>query len=117
MRGKYDYLKAKDLTFFNPFDAGPVENCIRFWSTERPDWYGIYSTRTDLDPETSLSIYSVSRLLRRWDAIKIQLAEIRKNRDRQREEWLLQKYGSKTNKSANDKSSCVSCEMAACSKA
>lgn len=117
VRGKYDYLKAKDLTFFNPFDAGPVENCIRFWSTERPDWYGIYSTRTDFDPETSLSIYSVSRLLRRWDAIKIQLAEIRKNRDRQREEWLLQKYGSKTNKSANDKSSCVSCEMAACSKA
>ena len=119
VRGKYDYLKAKDMTFFNPFDAGPVENCIQFWSTERPDWYGIYSARTDLNPENSLSAYSVSRLLRRWDSIKIQLAQIRKNRDKQREEWLLQRYGSKANTKESDQSrqSCTSCEMAACSKA
>ena len=93
VRHRYDYLKAEDLSFFNPFDLGPMENCINFWSRKRPDWYSIYRDRTDLDPTTSVPRWSVTRLIRHWDSVKQQLHEIRLRKQKQREEFLLKRYG------------------------
>lgn len=103
-RERYDHLKAQDLTFFNPFDLGPVDNCINYWKFDRPEWYSIYMARTDLDPETSVSKYGITALLRRWDSLKKALKEARIRRMKEREETLLRRYGS-----SNPRPSCPSC--------
>lgn len=93
VREKYGYLKDKNLLFFNPFDLGPLDNCIKYWSSDRPDWYSIYSERTDLNPEIATPRASFSNVLRLWDKSKKALQESRAKKAREREERLLEAYG------------------------
>lgn len=109
VRGKYDYLKDEQLLFYNPFDAGPLDNCVKYWSTERPDWYAIYSERIDLDPEIATPRASFSNVLRIWDKSKRALDESRERKAREREERLLAAYGSSTQHGGGDHHSCPHC--------
>ena len=111
VRAKYDYLKDKDLIFYNPFDLGPVENCMTYWSTARPSWYEIYSERTDLDPEKALPRMSFSNVLRLWDKSKKALNESRAKRAKEREERILRMFGGVTRDSngAQTSHSCPHC--------
>jgi hypothetical protein len=93
VRAKYDYLKDKQLLFYNPFDLGPLDNCLKYWSYSRPDWYSMYSERTDLDPDTATPRASFSNVLRVWDKSKKALDAARERKDREREERLLAAYG------------------------
>ena len=93
VRAKYDYLKDKQLLFYNPFDAGPMDNCLKYWAQDRPDWYTIYSERTDLDPDTATPWMSFSNVLRVWDKSKKALEASRERKAREREERLLAAYG------------------------
>lgn len=42
---RFGYLSdSRDDTFVNPFDLGPVANCLQFWRAPRsPDWGSFYS--------------------------------------------------------------------------
>lgn len=93
MRRRYDYLKAEDGSFFNPFDQAPLGNCIQFWAAERPDWYQMYTERKDLIPDIHAPAWSVTRMLRKLDETKVALQESREKRRREKEEWMLAHYG------------------------
>lgn len=96
VRKKYDYLKNKELIFYNPFDVGPIQNCLTYWSTLRPDWYSMYSERTDLNPEEALPYFAFSRILRAWDKSRVALEKVRIRKQKQREELLLRQFGGVT---------------------
>jgi len=93
LRRRFDYLKAADGSFYNPFDRGPAANCAQFFAAKRPDWYAVYSERKDLDPEVSVSKWSVSWMLRRVDVARRALVEARQRRQAEKEEWILRNYG------------------------
>lgn len=93
VRSKYDYLKSKDLLFYNPFDAGVVQNCIWYWSTERPAWYDVYESRYELDGDVEMR-WKVSGVLRAWDKTKQRLKEKRERQQAERERRLLERFGS-----------------------
>ena len=83
-RRRYEHFKAPDGTFLNPFDQGPLTNCIVFWQEERPDWYEVYS-KTREGGFKSVD-WGVSKALKQADAWGVE-------KQRDREEWLLSRYG------------------------
>ncbi len=92
VRSKYDYLKGDDLLFYNPFDLGIVQNCIWYWSKERPTWYDVYDRRYELDADTEMR-WKVSGVLRIWDKTKLRLREKRERQREERERLLLERFG------------------------
>lgn len=54
---RFGYLAdSRDESFLNPFDAGPVANCLQFWQAAQPaDWSGTYS---DIMQVPSLTVAS-----------------------------------------------------------
>jgi len=92
VRSKYDYLKSKDMLFFNPFDLGALQNCVTYWSAQRPAWYDVYEARYELDGDVE-SRWKLSGMLRMWDKTKIRLREKREQQRVAREQRLLDLYG------------------------
>lgn len=89
-RDRYGYLKAKDGSYWNPFDVGVFRNCLEFWTgTEPTDWYDMYTRRKDLDPTVESKPWTGTGLLRQMDAIRLALVEIRRRQQREREDRLL----------------------------
>ena len=92
VRSKYDYLKGADMLFYNPFDLGIVQNCIWYWSEERPTWYDVYDSRHELDPDAEMR-WKVTGVLRSWDRTKLRLREKRERQREERERLLLERFG------------------------
>ncbi len=99
VRSKYDYLKSADMLFYNPFDLGVVQNCIWYWSEERPTWYDVYDSRHELDADAEMR-WKVSGVLRIWDKTKLRLREKRERQREERERLLLERFGGARTKSA-----------------
>lgn len=90
-RKKYDHFKAPDGTFLNPFDQGLAPNCLVFWQEERPDWYEVYA-KTREGGYVGVD-WGVSKALKQADALRAALHERREKKKKDREEWLLSRYG------------------------
>ena len=99
VRSKYDYLKSADMLFYNPFDLGVVQNCIWYWSEERPTWYDVYDSRHELDADAEMR-WKVSGVLRIWDKTKLRLREKRERQREERERLLLERFGGARTKSS-----------------
>jgi hypothetical protein len=97
-RWKYDYLKAEDGSYWNPFDQGVPSNCLHFWGgSADADWYRIYTERKDLDPSSSLGSYTGTSLIRWMDATRRALHEARLRRRKEGEERLLRLAAGRSN--------------------
>ncbi|KAL4853541.1 Ankyrin-1 [Chlorella vulgaris] len=110
---KYDYLQDQQRSLRNPFDDGPVSNCIQFWSEARPDWYALYvQRRQGRQPDAGQGegqagssaasspwrppFLSVAALLRNWEQARSALHASRRAKQQRREQWMLQQYGGVT---------------------
>ena len=94
-RRKYAHFKSPATgAFFNPFDQGVGQNCVLFWQEERPSWYEMYAERKDGDDGGVVVPWSASRLFLQADLVAEALREKREKKQREREEWILAKYGS-----------------------
>ena len=94
VRKKYDYLKSKDMLFFNPFDDGVIPNCVTYWSSGRPSWYDVYEAKYDTDDAEVLGMkWKCSSVLRAFDVVKVRLKEKRERQRVEREQRLLDLYG------------------------
>lgn len=88
----------------------------QFWSTERPDWYALYSQRQSYAQQAAAAggdeeaagggsggggssgdwkqpPFSATTLLRKWEAAQRELLEARIRKRQRREAWMLQQYG------------------------
>ena len=91
LRDKYPYFQAPDHTFTNPFDEGPLTNCLTFWSGgPRPDWYNVYAAR---HAAAWAPRFSATAALRAWDEATAALRRARAARVRQQQDRLLAEYG------------------------
>ena len=89
-RKRYVYLKSMDGSYWNPFDEGPLHNCLAFWSGPDTNWYAKYSSRKDADPVVESAPWTGNGILRYFDSLSEALIQRRIRRQREREDRLLQ---------------------------
>ncbi|KAK9814386.1 hypothetical protein WJX72_004988 [[Myrmecia] bisecta] len=96
LRKRYEYLKGPDGKFWNRFDRGPVQNCLQFWFERQPDWATEFSKGNQVLPDGTPYLkprLSCSAAVRSFDELRSNMAALRLQKQRQREERLLQRYG------------------------
>lgn len=87
------YLVDDSGHFFNPFDQGPLQNCLQFWtSSGGSNWSGIFEDRLRAGKEAAvatLPLVSVTAVVRSSVRLCQQLKENSNVRQRRREDKIL----------------------------